>query len=54
MKTLHSIQEVSTNEFIVEMMARGLDVSSIIEQLQEERKKVAVAGGGKVIEFPQR
>jgi site-specific recombinase XerD len=49
-ETLHSINEISTGDFITEMMARGLDVSSIIEQLQEQREQKE----SKVIPFPLR
>jgi len=53
---LHSTTELSTGDLITELMTRGLDVSSIIQQLQAERKttKVAIAGSAKIIEFPQR
>ncbi len=52
---LHSIGNISTGDLITELMARGLDVSSIVQQLQDERKpkKVAVAGR-KVVAFPPR
>ena len=47
--------EIPTAEMIVELQARGIDMTSAIEQLQAERKqkKVAVAGS-KVVEFPRR
>lgn len=62
---LHSIEEVSTGDLLAELMARGFDVSSIANQMQEERKpkKAAMAGSkprvagfrkAEVVEFPQR
>lgn len=53
--SLHSIKDLSTGDMLTELMTRGLDVSSIVQQLQEERKpkKVAVAGS-KVVALPQR
>lgn len=53
--SLHSIKDLSTGDMITELMTRGLDVSSIQKQLQEERKpkKVAVAGS-KVVELKRR
>jgi site-specific recombinase XerD len=50
MKTLHSMTEISTGDFITEMMSRGLDVSSIINQLQDQRLETE----SKVIPFPKR
>lgn len=52
-ETLHSINEISTGDFITELMARGLDVSSIIQQLQDEPQKKAAAGS-KIVAFPRR
>jgi len=48
-KTLHSL---SITDLINELQERGVTFG--LNQIQEERKKVAVAGSGKVIEFPQR
>ena len=53
LKTLHSLNEISTGDFITELMARGLDVSSIIQQLQDEPQKKAAAGS-KIVAFPRR
>lgn len=54
-KTLHSLETFSTGDLLSELMARGYDVSTIGFQLQNERMpKAAVAGGGKVVEFPLR
>ena len=48
-KTLHSL---SIDDLITELQERGVTLG--INQIQEESKKVAVAGSGKVIEFPRR
>jgi len=51
-----NLTEISTAELIVELQARGVDMSSAISQMQAERKPkaAAVAGGGKVVAFPKR
>lgn len=54
-KTLHSIEKFSTGDLLSELMARGIDMTSAIAQMQEQRKpRAAMAGGGKVVEFPRR
>jgi site-specific recombinase XerD len=54
-KTLHSNEDNSTETLIAELQARGIDISSVIEQMLEKRKpkKVTVAGS-KVIALPRR
>lgn len=49
---LHSLSFLSTGDLIAELLTRGIDMSSAINQLRAERKpkKIAVAGG-KVITF---
>ena len=51
---LHSISEISTGDLLSELMARGIDVSSAINQMQMERKKAAAVAGSKIVEFPRR
>jgi len=53
--SLHSFYDTSTEALIVELQTRGIDMTSAIQQIQEERKpkKVAV-GDGKVVMFPRR
>jgi hypothetical protein len=46
---LHSIEKLSTGDLILELQVRGLDVSSIIDQLQEKKSPKE-----KVIQFPKR
>jgi site-specific recombinase XerD len=54
-KTLHSLEKFSTGDLLTEFMARGYDVSSIVAQMQAERKpKKAQVAGSKVVEFPRR
>jgi site-specific recombinase XerD len=47
---LHSIDNISTGDLILELQIRGLDVSSIMEQLQYKRIKKEA----KVVQFPKR
>jgi hypothetical protein len=48
-----NLTEIPTAEMILELQARGIDMTSAIEQLQAERKpKVAVAGS-KIVAFPK-
>jgi len=51
-----NLTEISTAELIVELQARGIDMTSAISQMQAERKpkKVAAVAGSKVVEFPRR
>lgn len=44
------LKDAETSELIVELQLRGVDVSTIIEQLQSER----LSTESKVIQFPQR
>jgi hypothetical protein len=37
---LHSTSEISTGDLITELIARGINMTSAIEQLQAERKKI--------------
>ena len=54
-KTLHSLEKFSTGDLITELQARGIDMTSAIEQLQAERKpKKAAVAGSKIVEFPRR
>jgi len=50
LKTLHSLNDISTDFLIAELMARGMNIHFAFRKT----KKVAVAGSGKVIEFPRR
>jgi len=45
---LHSTDSIPTDSLIVELQRRGFDASSLIDQLQPQRKQ-ATAGGAKVI-----
>lgn len=55
MVLLHSIEEISTGDLIAELMARGVDVSSAVQQMREEREPTRVAvAGNKVVTFPRR
>jgi site-specific recombinase XerD len=55
LKTLHSLEKFSTGDLLTEVMARGYDVSSLVAQMQAERKpKKAQVAGSKVVEFPRR
>jgi len=49
-----NLTEIHTSELIVELQARGIDMTSAISQMQRERqpKLAAVAGGSKVVAFP--
>lgn len=50
-----NLTNISTAELIVELQARGIDVTSAIAQMQAERKpKLAAVAGGKVVAFPRR
>jgi site-specific recombinase XerD len=54
-KTLHSLEKISTSELITELQARGVDMSSAINQMQKERQpKLAAVGSSKVVAFPRR
>jgi UDP-2,3-diacylglucosamine pyrophosphatase LpxH len=44
------LKDAETSDLILELQLRGVDVSSIIEQLQEQRVKKEA----KVIQFPKR
>ena len=48
MVLLHSIDEISTGDMLAELMGRGIDMTSAIEQMQAERKQLS-----KVIPFAQ-
>jgi integrase/recombinase XerD len=46
---------IPTAELIVELQARGIDMTSAIDFIRAERKpKVAAVGGSKVVAFPKR
>ena len=48
-----NLTTIPTAEMICELLARGVDVSSAVAQMQAERMpKAAMAGGGKLIAFP--
>lgn len=47
-ETLHSAEEISTSEMIVELSSRGIDMRSAIEQIKEEKQKKA-----KIVKFVQ-
>ena len=50
-----NITEIPTAELIVELQARGIDMTSAIAQMQAERKpKKAQVAGSKIVEFPRR
>ena len=52
---LHSMKNISTGDLLTELQARGVDVSSAIDQLRAERKpKIVAIAGGKVIAFQRR
>lgn len=39
---LHKIEEISTSDMIVELSARGIDISSAIEQRKASRRKAKI------------
>jgi integrase len=48
-----NLTEIPTAELIVELQARGVDMTSAIEQMQAERRpKLAAVAGSKVVAFP--
>ncbi|MBC8229825.1 site-specific integrase [bacterium] len=49
-----NLKEIPTAEMIVELQARSIDMTSAIEQMQEQRKPKVAAAGSKVVEFPRR
>ena len=59
-----NLKEIPTAEMIVELQARSIDMTSAIEQMQEQRKPSVrcvprrlpqvAAAGSKVVEFPRR
>jgi hypothetical protein len=50
-----NLTEIPTSEMIVELQARGVDMSSAISQMQAERKpKKAAVAGSKILAFPRR
>jgi len=50
-----NLTEISTAFLIVELQARGIDMTSAIAQMQAERKpKLAYVAGSKVLALPQR
>jgi len=51
---LHSdITDVPTDTLITEMLARGIDMTSAIEQITKERRESHKQRKGKVIQFPK-
>lgn len=48
-ETLHSVEEISTSEMIVELQTRGIDISSAIDQIKEEKKKAKIVKFKKAI-----
>lgn len=52
-KTLHSISDTSTEELIVELQARGIDIQNAIEQSKTERRQLKKQRNSKVIPFPK-
>jgi site-specific recombinase XerD len=51
---LHSMSDISTESLILELQARGIDMTSAIAQMQAERKpKKAAVAGSKVVAFPK-
>jgi integrase len=50
-----NLTEIPTAELIVELQARGVDMTSAIEQMQAERRpKLAAVAGSKVVAFPKK
>lgn len=50
-----NLTSIPTAEMIMELQARGIDMTSAINQMQKERQpKVAAVGGSKVLTFPPR
>ena len=50
---LHSLSEIPTDTLLTEMLARGIDMTSAIEQIQAERRQLPKREKGKVIPFPK-
>ena len=48
-ETLHSIDDFSTSELIVELSARGIDMKSVIYQIKEKKKKAKIVKFKKAI-----
>lgn len=45
---VHSIDEIATGEMIAELIARGVDMASAIQQMKAERRQTS----DKVIRYP--
>ena len=49
-----SFKNIQTAEMIVELQARGIDMTSAIEQMQAEREPKKIVAGSKVVMFARR